>query len=251
MSWIHRLGRHVRFRVTHHSKFPKGDFIAFLYRLASRGFRPQHIIDVGANKGNWSRRIHAVFPECTFTMIEPQREMQPQLDALCRKVPGSRWICAGAGAVRGQLALTVNPDTVSSSFTPSETAAANQKFEHRLVPIVTLDDVVREEDGRIPDMVKIDAEGLEPDVLRGAQSLIGRTEVFLLQTYLFSPPPNWPTTVEVLKLMDELGYEIFDVVMLRRQFGELALAKIAFVRRGGVLRPATATGIERVPQRWP
>jgi FkbM family methyltransferase len=238
VSWVHRVGRHVRFRVTHHSKFPKADFVAFLYQLASREFYPKHVIDVGANKGNWSRRIHAVFPRCTFTMIEPQREMQPQLDSLCRKVPGSRWICAGAGAERGELALTVNPDTVSGSFTPSAAAAASQDFERRVLPIVTLDDVVGEEGGRIPDMVKIDAEGLELQVMRGAQSLMGKTELFLLQARLTAAPPNWPTTLEVLKLMDEIGYEFFDIVMLQRHFGELALAKIAFARRGGPLRPA-------------
>jgi FkbM family methyltransferase len=238
LSWAHRAGRHIRFLVTHHSKFPKADFIAFLYQLAAREFYPKHIIDVGANKGSWSRRVHAVFPKCTFTMIEPQREMQPQLDSLCGRVPGARWICAGAGAERGELALTVNPDSVSSSFTPSAAAAARQQFETRVVPIVTLDDVVAEEGGRIPDLVKIDAEGLEPQVMRGAHSLIGKTEVFLLQAHLTTPPPNWPTTMEVLKLMDDIGYGLFDIVMLRRQFGELALAKIAFARRGGRLLAA-------------
>ena len=37
-----------------------------------------------------------------------------------------------------------------------------------------------------------DAEGFEPHVMRGAQSLIGKTEVFLLEACLKPPPPNWP-----------------------------------------------------------
>jgi FkbM family methyltransferase len=240
-NWLRRLGRRFRYRITHHSKFPKGDLIAFFYQLAARDFLPRHIIDVGANKGKWSRKARAVFRDCTFTLIEPQREMQPRLAALCRQAPGSRSICAGAGAEPGELTFTVHPDTVSSSFNISETEASQRRFERRVVPIITLDDVVRSEQGRIPDLVKIDAEGFEPQVMRGAESLIGKTELFLLEACLMTPPPNWPTTLELLTMMDDYGYELFDITTLQRHGGELTLAEIAFVRRGGLLRPATQT----------
>jgi FkbM family methyltransferase len=243
--WLHRLGVRFRYRITHHSKFPKGDLIAFFYQLAARGFFPRHIIDVGANQGKWSRKAHSVFPDCTFTLIEPQREMQPKLETFCRRVPGSRWICAGAGSEPGELTLTVNPDTVSTSFTVSEQEARECAFERRVVPIVTLDEVVREGHGRIPDLVKIDAEGFEPLVMHGARSLIGKTEVFLLEACLKPPPPHWPTTLELLTMMDEYGYDLFDITTLQRHEGELALAEIAFVRRGGCLRPQSEASTAR------
>ena len=239
LNWLHRLGRRFRYRITHNSKLPKGDLVSIFYQLAARGFYPRHIIDVGANQGKWIRKAHSVFPYCTFTLIEPQREMQSRLEALCRRAPGSRWICAGAGAVAGELEFTVVPDTVSSSFTPSAEDAARYGYERRVVPIVTLDEVVRSEHGRIPDLVKIDAEGFEPQVMRGAQSLIGKTELFLLEACLLPPPRNWASPIELLSMMEDYDYEVFDITTLHRHQGELALAEIAFVRRGGVLRPSS------------
>lgn len=237
ISWNHRLGQTLRYRITHCSKFPKGDFISFLYQLAARDFRPRHVFDVGANKGRWSRRINAVFPGCTFTLIEPQAEMARHLEPLCRKVPGSRWICAGAGAEPGELELTVNPNGVSSSFTPSAEDAAAQHFQRRSVPVITLDSVVQEEGGRVPDLVKIDAEGLEPQVMDGARTLIGKAEVFILHACMKPPPPGWPTPLALWTMMEEYGYTVFDFVMFQRHRGDLAFAKIAFVRRGGRLWP--------------
>ena len=41
-------------------------------RIARIGLSPRHIVDVGANRGHWTRTALKVFPGCDVTMIEPQ-----------------------------------------------------------------------------------------------------------------------------------------------------------------------------------
>ena len=113
---LSKLWQRLRYRITHTTRFPKGDLVSFFLNLADRGFRPKHILDIGANRGKWSREAYRVFPECSFTLVEPQIEMKPKLDAFCRVCPNAKWINAGAGAQDGVLPFTVVPDTVSSSF---------------------------------------------------------------------------------------------------------------------------------------
>ncbi len=234
-SQLQNLWRKFRYRITHASRFPKGDLTSFLWNLYDLGFRPKHIVDVGANRGRWSEKAQQVFPDCSFTLLEPQIEMKAELDGFCRKVPNARWINAGAGDELGILQFTVVPDTVSSTFTISE---SDNGYEQRQVKVVTLDHLVENEINAIPDLVKIDAEGFELRILQGAQSLIGKTEVFLLELPLIDPPPGWSSFSEIITQMGEYGYEPFEFTTFLRLKGDPAtrLCEIAFARRNGMLR---------------
>ena len=86
----------LRYRVTHTTKFPKGDLVSTLYNFSRRGFKPQCIVDVGANRGKWSRHAMLVYPNAEYLLLEPQIEMKPHLDRLCREANQAKWIQAGA-----------------------------------------------------------------------------------------------------------------------------------------------------------
>jgi FkbM family methyltransferase len=219
------------------TNMPQADVTAFCAGISARGLRPGHIFDVGANKGDWSRAARSVFPEAIFTLIEPQGEMEPFLKRFQQDSPGARWIKAGAGAAKGTLELAAAPHTVSSSFAASEKEAEQFGWASRTVPVVTLDDVCRDI-GAIPGLVKIDVEGFEREVLQGAQTLLGNTEVFLLELTLFRPRTNAMTFAEAIAFMDERNYVVYDFTSFqpRPYDGALGLCEVAFAKRDGMLR---------------
>lgn len=233
-SWLHKL----HFRVTHASRFPKGDLLSSLMNLASRGFEPTHIVDVGANAGKWSRKAARVFPRAAFTLIEPQIEMQTQLDRFCRQHGRARWINAGAADVVGEMVFTVAPDTVSSSFTIPAGESLGNGLRQRRVPVITLDHLASQVIHAIPQMVKIDAEGFECRILQGARGLLGQTELFLLELPLVDPPTNWNSFAEIIAFMDREDYVPYDFTSFQRRpyDGALGLCEVAFARRCGILR---------------
>jgi FkbM family methyltransferase len=206
-------------------------------QLARKGFYPNHILDVGAHKGEWSRDALATFPESLFTLIEPQVEMKPDLDRFCSGARRARWILAGAGAVAGELPFTIARRSDSSSFAFSEADTKKWGIERRIVPVVTLDSLCQESTVPIPQMVKIDAEGFDLEVIRGATKLIGKTELFFLELPLFDYWPN-QTFHTIIGVMRDHGYEPYDVTDLNRRpsDGALALVEMAFARKTGMLR---------------
>ncbi len=238
MAWFRKVMSKVRYRVTHTSKFPKGDLTSFLLNVAERDFRPAHIVDVGANRAKWSEKALAVFPDCQFTLLEPQIEMKPHLERFCQASPGSTWITAGVGEELGELAMTIHPDTVSTTFTRSSDSAEASGLQQRVVPIITLDHLVENVIEVVPEMVKIDAEGFECKVMRGGQSLIGKTEVFLLEAPLIDPPENWASFAEIVAMMADYGYVPYDFTTFQKRphDGAVGLCEIAFARRDGFLR---------------
>ncbi|MEZ4781125.1 MAG: FkbM family methyltransferase [Flavobacteriaceae bacterium] len=86
-----------------------------------------------------------------------------------------------------------------------------------------------------PDMVKIDAEGLDIEVLKGANNLFGKTEIFLVEVAVVNKNLK-NTCLEVIKFMELNGYTLFDITDLNRPFGNcLWLMELVFVLKNGVV----------------
>ncbi len=220
------------------SESPVGDMRQLLEDIRRRGFLPLSILDIGANKGEWSRVAKSIFPTANCFLIEPQVEMKPFLDKFCQDFPGSSWFLAGAGATIGQLTQTIWDDLAGSSFLPAESDELKKLGKQRLVQIITIDSLIEERSISMPQLVKLDIQGFELEALRGAQKLFGNTEVFILETSLFQFLDNMPIFHEVIAFMAERGYLAYDFPgFLRRPYdGTLGQVDVCFAKQDGVLR---------------
>src|SRR5512140_1875244 len=53
--------------------------------LKTLGLEVQHVFDVGACKGEWTRHIRMDLPDATFDMFEPLADHAPELGALLQQ----------------------------------------------------------------------------------------------------------------------------------------------------------------------
>lgn len=208
----------------------------FFYLLKERGFKPKHILDVGANHGYWTRDALKYFPDIHYTLVEPQDNLKTHVQDLLSNNAKIRWIGAGAGAEPGTMTFThsYRDDSSSFAFTVDEAKAAG--YRQIDLPVTTLNEIVRTSDAPFPDMVKIDAEGLDLKVLTGASDLVGKTDIFLLEATICAP--NFENTLaNVIQVMDNLGYRVFDFTELNRslKYGVLWACEVAFLRNGSHL----------------
>lgn len=229
-------------------RLPVGDTRAFFEGLAARGFAPASVLDVGAHRGEWSRTARAVFPRARFVLVEPQREWAGDLERFCAETAGAaavaaetgraEWIAAAAGAEAGERVLAVDPAGGGSSLLPGAEGAAAMGAEARTVPVVTLDSLYAGGARPLPELVKIDVEGMELEVLRGASSLLGTAEIFVIEAALFRYRPEQASFAELVAFMADRGYLPYDFPwFLRRPLdGALGLCDVAFARAAGPLR---------------
>jgi len=212
----------------------------FFEKLARQGFNPRIIVDVGANYGGWSRIVKSVFKDARFFLIEPQEEMRPFLDRFCRQTPNSKWFLAGAGAVSGELPLTIWDDRQGSAFLSPEIQATVPYKRQRPIPIVTLDGLIAAGEFPVPDLIKIDVQGFELEVLRGSFGCLGKSDLLIIETSFFHPLGERPTFYRTVELMEAYGYRIYDLVGLKYFSGDGALGQvdICFVRKGSLPSPA-------------
>ena len=200
--------------------------------LKARGFSPRHIIDVGANHGNWTRTALNYFPDSYYTLIEPPDYLKKDVQDLLARADGKiRWIGAGAGDKAGVLPFMVSHRDDSSTFALTSEAAEARGLRQMDVPVVTLNEIARDGGAPFPEMVKIDAEGFDLRVIAGASDLLGRTDIFLLETAIFSRDVE-NTLENVMYTMSQAGYHLIDITDLNRspKDGILWLCEIAFLR---------------------
>jgi len=210
----------------------------FLEDLKARGFMPEFILDVGANRGKWTRIAKKIFPNASFFLIEPQIEMRKPLNSLCQELTDVNWIEAGAGALPGKLTLTIWDDLSGSSVLPSVETDLLSQGKQREIEIITIDSLIQSNQFKIPELVKLDIQGFELEALKGASCLFGKTEVFILEVSLFHFFPQAPILRDVIHFMGEQGYEVYDIPgFLRRPFdGALGQVDLAFAKRDGFFR---------------
>jgi FkbM family methyltransferase len=230
-STFNRFGyRIVRNGSLHHTSVPPLAYglEPFFSLLKRYGFNPKHIIDVGANKGSWTRRAMPFFPDSHYTLLEPQDHLKVHIQDLLDRGCKIKWINAGVADHLGTLPFTISYRDDSSTFAPTLVDAAAPRISVR---VTTLDEIVATAIGPAPDMVKIDAEGFDLKVLAGASALLGKTEIFFVEVTICSSDYE-NTIARVIHRMDEAGYKVVDITDINRstKYGVLWLCELAFLR---------------------
>lgn len=103
------------------------------------------------------------------------------------------------------------------------------------VPVIQADALLNTEQLRRVDFIKLDVEGAEPMVLRGASELIRKFKpVILYESWEFSKAPYGSFACETTSLIESFGYRIFDT----DQKGRLIP-----IRKGDYIRSENAVAI--------
>lgn len=199
--------------------------------LAALGMVPRHVVDIGGNHGNWTRAALAAFPSARVSMFEPQRNLAGKHADLAAS-NRVQILYKGVGNFDGSALFTFHPRDDSSSFIYSADDAASSGMAQGEVEICRLDTAMASSPFGPPQIVKIDAEGLDLKVLEGAATTIAQAEVVLIEATVACPEyPN--TAAIVFQHMDALGYRLFDITDLNRspERGVLWLIEAVFIRK--------------------
>ncbi|MGE0932126.1 FkbM family methyltransferase [Peijinzhouia sedimentorum] len=214
----------------------------FFSILKSVGFNPKHIVDVGANKGTWTRIVLKIFPDAHYTLIEPQGWLKKDLQYILDNNSNIKFYPVGAGNKNGKLKLTTDERDDSFSFRFTEEEAKQLNKEQIEVEVVTLSDLIKKENLLVPDLIKIDAEGLDLEVLEGSKEFYGKTEVILVEAGVMNKVFS-NNVLAVISYMDKNGYRLFDITDLNRtqKHNALWLVELGFVLKGGLVDKAISS----------
>jgi len=233
----YKLGYQRTIHVNGHTSYEKSNLLHNFYELLKAvGFNPNHIIDVGANRGDWTREALIEFPDCRFTLLEPQAHMKESIKDILDSNPRVSFNAVGAGKQSGFFKFTIAGRDDSCSFTYSDEDIKKHGYKQVEVPVITLNELIAEQKLPVPDIIKIDAEGLDIDVLEGSSDFFGKTEIFMIEAGVVNKI-FINSFLEVINFMNKKNYRLFEITDINRPFKPevLWLVELVFVKKNGVI----------------
>lgn len=155
---------------------------SFFIRNILAPTNPKIIFDIGANVGNYSNELLQKTDAkiYSFEPLPTQYELLKKLS-----VYGDRFVAEnkGIGAENKTLTLHFNPTKPThASFSEDVKKVSYIKNEMKTeVEVVTLDSYCAEKSIKIIDFIKIDVEGFEPEVFKGASEVFNKIKPKFIQ----------------------------------------------------------------------
>jgi FkbM family methyltransferase len=199
------------------------------------GFQPKTIIDVGVASG--TPDLYRTFPDCYFLLIEPLKEFESDLIAILKKYNGS-YVLAAAGPRSGQATLNVHKTSLDGSSLRKETMGTEADGYEISVPLIKIDDILKEKQLDGPYLLKVDVQGAELSALDGALQALLETEVVVLEVSLFEFMVGAPQFYEVISYMKERDFVAYDIIHVLNRPLDNALGQVdvVFVKDKGMFR---------------
>lgn len=189
----------------------------------------QTIVDVGANIGTSAFRFREACPAARIYCIEPVKEIYKELESnVLHPLTSCHRLAFGDKEEESTIYTTYNPLT-SSLFKTTETMGS-QKVE-----MTTLDRFAEQNSIEQIDLLKIDTEGYDLHVLRGAQNLLndGRIQYVMVESGFQPGNKKHVLYHQFSEWFDQRGYACFGIYgQEAERSGEkrLRLANVVFCR---------------------
>ncbi len=146
---------------------------------------PKVIYDIGANIGTWTLLARSVYPAAAVHCFEPLSGHLEQLRRATAALPGITPYQVCLGSAPGEAKLRVLDFSDASSLLPLAREGEKQwslrEARQETVNVARLDDWVAAHGLPAPDLLKLDVQGFELEVLKGAEKCLGRAGAVLAE----------------------------------------------------------------------
>ncbi len=187
-----------------------------------------NVIDVGANKGDWTNYFIEKNQSAKMLLFEPSSNAYNHLLKVFDSNPNITIDNEALSDAEGETYFFEEDDMGETSSLVSSFSNTNAK--KTLVKITTIDKAMERHNLKKIDFLKIDAEGYDLHVLKGATKTLALQKIKFLQFEYNSPwAEAGSTLIDAINFLKQHGYETF----LINQYG---LYKLNYKKYGEYFR---------------
>ena len=174
---------------------------------------PETIVDIGSNKGQFILLIEKIFPNKIVYSFEPIIEMINKQKKFFKYKKNITFhnLALGSSICSKEFLITSRMDSSSFLKVASNTNKSKNYsvIEKRDIKVSTLDEILLNEIFLYPLLIKMDVQGYELEVLKGAKNLLKKTDYLLLEVSENEMYQNQPTEKIIIEYLKDLNFEIF------------------------------------------
>lgn len=169
------------------------------------------IFDIGANRGNYTDFILGLFPFARMILIEPNDiwiSVLTQKYIRNKNIQVFHTLVSSKDGAEPFYYFTNNNDQLSSIY--KRPVFSYLPMQETVKRCTTIDRIIYENEIGYVDFIKVDTEGAELDVLKGAaKSLRDKKIKFIQIEYGGTYPDAGITMIEVISFVNSLGYRVY------------------------------------------
>lgn len=202
-------------------------------KTVMRGVPVRGIFDIGANIGQTAVECAVHFPEAAIFSFEPVKATFDSLRFTTRNFRQIRCWNLGFGDAAGEMPIFRREIHSLDSLLPNLDEQRSKLLASELVTITTVDSFVREQGITGLDIIKVDTEGYDLHVLRGAAETLRRgwIKVIMVECGLGCRNARFVPLDEILSHLDGFGFRLMGIFDQREWNGEhrIGLCNALFV----------------------
>lgn len=195
--------------------------------LKALGYQPKTIIDVGAYKGEWTTSVAGIFDQSKFLMIEAQPNLKNHLATVASNNDQIIFESTLVGAAENDVKEFTVMKTGSSVFEQTHEGKADRNKVQ--LTTKTLDGIVKEHKLEGEFFLKMDVQGYEIEVMKGAPQVLENTPVILLEASLLNYNLGAPLVDEIIGFLKSKGYLLFDICEFHRKSEDGTLNQVDLI----------------------
>lgn len=177
------------------------------YLFSIQKAQPKVIYDIGACVLHWTREAVNVWPNSQFIAFEAMEECEDIFKHY--GVPYSMGVLSNENGKEVQFEMNVEHPGGNSYYHENEELASNQPpRESRKYTTRTLDSIVKEKGLPLPDLIKMDVQGAELDIIKGASECLKTCKDLILELQKVEYNKGAPLKEEVISYLEEIGFKL-------------------------------------------
>lgn len=191
-----------------------GQHVQYLQHLASQGLDPTVIYDVGACVLHWTNEARRIWPSAKYHLFEAM----DSCEFLYREQNLEYHMGLLSHSDGVELDFYQNQEHPGGNSYYRENPAVNPRASeffndsHRVKKIArTLDSVVIEHGFPMPTLLKMDVQGAELDVLRGAHRVLSSVTDVILELQVVEYNAGAPLRDQVIDYMNSIGFDCLGI----------------------------------------
>ncbi|WP_298494240.1 FkbM family methyltransferase [uncultured Maritimibacter sp.] len=182
------------------------------------------VIDIGVLNG--TPQLYAAFPDAYLILIEALPPYREKVESLVAERPGEVHMVA-AGSTETTMQINLLNDVPARSSLLTHVKGGSDDVTRYDVPVKPLDTLFagRDFDGDV--LLKIDTEGFDLEVLKGASETLRKVKWVITETSIALRHENSYRFADIAFIMRENGFEVFDIMTVTRSGFMIPGASIA------------------------
>lgn len=173
--------------------------------LRRRDVAVQTVIDVGASDGRWSARMMKHYPQARYLLVEAQEAAHGNgLRRFKAAHVNVDYVLSAAGDRDGEIYFDA-----SAPF-GGQAATTPYPQNNLVVPMTTLDTLVRRHALEGPFLLKLDTHGFEVPILEGARETLTQAAMLIIEAYNFTLCPGCLRFHELCAYLEARGFRCAD-----------------------------------------